>query len=84
MSGLSPLELEGRLNGQRKVLTAILAQLMSVSGADFSHRIEAMAEISGHQEDPGALPEPAFAIEAAAALEVRLLLDRARALQAAR
>jgi hypothetical protein len=84
MSGMSSLEIEGRLNGQREVLAAILAHLMGASGNAFDQRLEALLEISDHQEDPGAVPDPAFAIEAASALEVKLLLDRARALRKAR
>ena len=84
MSGMSPLEIEGRLNGQREVLAAILAHLMAQSGDAFARQLEALLEISDHQEDPGAVPDPAFAIEAASALEVRLLLERARALQTTR
>jgi hypothetical protein len=84
MSGMSPLEIEGRLNGQREVLAAILAHLMSDSGDGFARRIEALLEISDHQEDPGAVPDPAFAIEAASALEVRLLLERASAMRSTR
>jgi hypothetical protein len=80
MPGMSPLEIEGRLNGQREILATILAQLMAQSGDGFTRQLEALLEIPDHQEDPGAVPEPAFAIEAAAALEVRLLLDRAKAL----
>lgn len=78
---LSPLEIEGQLHGQRAVLAAILAQLMADGRDDVTRRIEALLEISDHQEDPGAVPDPAFAIEAAAAQEVRRVLERARALR---
>ncbi|WP_209427196.1 hypothetical protein [Pararhodobacter sp. SW119] len=81
MPTMSPPELEGRLNGQREVLAVLLAQMMAQAGDDTARRIESLLEISDHQEDPGAVPDPAFAIEAASALEVRLLLERARAIQ---
>ncbi len=79
MAEMSPLEIEGQLLGQRAVLVAIVAQLMANRGDDVTARIEALLEISDHQEDPGALPDPAFAIEAAAVQEVRLVLEQARA-----
>lgn len=82
MADLSPLEIEGQLHGQRAVLAAIVAELMAQGGEGVTHRIEALLEISDHQEDPGAVPDPAFAIEAAAAQEIRQVLERARALRA--
>jgi hypothetical protein len=78
MSNLSQLDLEGRLHGQRRVLAAIMAHLMAREGEDFGQLIDAQLEMSDHQEDPGAVPDPAFAAEAAAALEIRLVLERAR------
>lgn len=84
MAEMSPLEIEGQLLGQRAVLVAIVAQLMANRGDDVTARIEALLEISDHQEDPGALPDPAFAIEAAAVQEVRLVLEQARALHGRR
>lgn len=81
MPNLSQLELEGRLNGQREVLAAILAHLLTRDEAAFERLLDAELEMSDHQEDPGAVPEPAFAAEAAAAFEIRRVLQRARAIR---
>lgn len=81
MTELSQLELEGRLHGQREVLALIVAHLLRADGDGFGRLLDAQLEIGDHQEDPGAVPEEAFAAEAAAALEIRLLLDRARAIR---
>ena len=80
MAAMSLSEVEGQLHGQRAVLAVVVAELMAQRGEGFTRRIEALVEISDHQEDPGAVPDPAFAIEAAAAQEVRRVLERARAL----
>jgi len=81
---MSPLEIEGHLHGQRAVLAAVLAELLAQGNDGFAERIEGLLMAPDHQEDPGAVLEPAFAIEAAAAQEVRLILERARALRDSR
>lgn len=80
MAELSALELEGRLHGQRQMLAVILAHLMARPGDDFRARISAQQVVSDHQEDPGAVTDPAFAYQAAAAQEIRLLMQRAEAM----
>jgi hypothetical protein len=67
--------LEGRLIGQRKVL-AMLVAAMPQDGALWA-RLEERAQVQDHEEDPGVMPSGAYAIEAAAAEEVRLILEMA-------
>lgn len=80
MTDLSPQELEGRLNAQRETLVALMAWALRQSGNDLQAHLEDGLSVQDHSEDPGAVPDAAFAIEAAAAAEKKLLLDRARAL----
>lgn len=82
MAAMSPEEIEGRLHGQRAVLAAVLAELIDRGGDEFARKVDALLLAPDHQEDPGAVPDPAFAIEAAAAQEVRLVLERAGAMRA--
>lgn len=77
---MSALEIEGYLHGQRAVIAMILAEMLAQGDDAFMRRIEGLLEFAHHQEDPGAVPDAAFAIEAAAAKEIRQLLERARAL----
>ncbi len=80
MSHQSHHELEGRLNAHRKVLATLLAWAMRQPGNDLARQIEAGTCVQDHGEDPGAIPDPAFVIEAAAAHETQLLLERAKVL----
>ncbi len=77
---MPPEDIEGRLNGQREVLAVILAHLMAQSGDSITRRLDALLEPADHQEDPGAVPESAFAVAGGKALEVKALIDRARAM----
>lgn len=79
-SHLSPLELEGRMHGQRRILALLLAEAMARGEDGFAARLEGLSFAPDHQEDPGAVPDPAFAIEAAAAQEARSILRQARRL----
>ncbi|HHX91917.1 MAG TPA: hypothetical protein GX700_19570 [Paracoccus sp.] len=74
---LSPLELEGRLHGQRRILALLLAEAMARGDEAFAGRLEGLCFAPDHQEDPGAVPDPAFAVEAAAAQEARLIMQQA-------
>lgn len=77
MSQLDPFELEGRLNGLRDVLEIVLRHLTAQGGAqDLRAQMEARRDLADQQEDPGAVPQAAFAVEAAAAREIKLLLER--------
>lgn len=77
MSRLEPFELEGRLNGLRDTLEIVLVHLMRQAGAeDLRRDLEARLNLADQQEDPGAVPQDAFAVEAAAAREIKLVLER--------
>ncbi|MBM9594547.1 hypothetical protein [Roseitranquillus sediminis] len=76
---MSKEKLEGRLMGQRKVLALVIATLASGRSADdLLERLEELENFQGYDEDPGAVPTEAFAIEAALAEEVRLIVEAAR------
>lgn len=78
MLAQSPEELEGRLNGQRQVLALILAWLRS-RGEGYDELLSLMQDLctSDQQEDPGAVPTAAFAIEGARITEIRQILEEA-------
>jgi hypothetical protein len=65
--------LEGRLIAQRKVLARLVA-----STPDAWRALEEPAPFQDHEEDPGVVPSSAYAIEAAAAEELRLIAEDAR------
>jgi hypothetical protein len=77
MDTTSPQTAEGRIIAQRKVLSLILARL-AVSDPSILEVLDSQTVASGHDEDPGADPSPEFAIEAAIADELRLILEAAR------
>ncbi|WP_292422786.1 hypothetical protein [Mesorhizobium sp.] len=83
MSELTNEEIEGRLNAQRETLALVVALL---AGLDKSERIwaelEARFQFQNNQEDPGALPSRAFAIESAMMREFKLIFEEARARKA--
>jgi hypothetical protein len=80
MSKLGAYELEGRLNGIRAVLAVVVGHLLRSGGGDLRKQLEARISLADQQEDPGAVPEPSFAVEAAAMREIELLLGKALAL----
>ena len=67
--------LEGRLFAQRKVLARLLAELKS---ADLDAFLAERDHVEAGEEDPGAIPDPAFAVEAAMADEIRQIREAAR------
>lgn len=79
MTASSPEALEGRILAQRKILVEVLARLARTDPGV----LDALAErevFRDGEEDPGvADPSPEFAMEAAVADEVRLILEGARA-----
>ncbi|CDN49485.1 hypothetical protein [Neorhizobium galegae] len=81
MSTLTPQELEGRLNAHREVLIELLSAMIGgeVTITSFLRRLRDDATFKDNEEDPGLLPDGAFAIENSAAREVRSILDAARA-----
>ena len=81
MLAQSAEELEGRLNAQRQVMALLLAWLKS-RGEGYDQLVSLLEElcISDQQEDPGAVPTAAFAIEGARITEIRQILEEAEAL----
>lgn len=84
MTDQSPQQLEGRLNAQREALAVLLAWAMRQSDSGIAATLEAGLAVQDHEEDPGVLPDAAFATEAAKAREMQLLLERAKEIQNAR
>jgi hypothetical protein len=82
---MNPDEFEARLNAHREVLITLMAALMRNGGyqAAFDEIEEETVFMDG-EEDPGVVPSKAFATEAHAADEIRLLLEAARARSKAR
>ena len=72
----TPEELEGRLIAQRLVLQWLLKRAVTdrETLGDLLSHADATQPIQDHQEDPGAVPTMAFATEAAATAELRLIL----------
>jgi len=85
MSTLTSHELEGRLNAHRELLIELLSAMIGgeVTITSLLQRLRDDATFKDNEEDPGVLPEGAFAIENSAAREVRSILDAARARAAA-
>lgn len=67
--------LEGRLIAQRKILARLVAELRSDALDAF---LADRDHFEGNEEDPGAVPDGAFAVEAAIADEVRLIREAAQ------
>lgn len=78
MSELTNLELEGRLNAQREVLAIVLARLAPSPDDPLWASLEETFELQNHQEDPGAVPHSAFAVEGEMARESKLIVERAK------
>lgn len=85
MSTLTSEEMEGRLNAHRELMIDMLAAMIGgeITTAQFLKRLRDDATFKDHEEDPGVLPDQGFAIEAAAARELRTVLEAARARAAA-
>lgn len=81
MSTLTPQELEGRLNAHRELMIELLSAMIGgeVTITSFLRRLRDDATFKDNEEDPGLLPDGAFAIENSAAREIRSILDAARA-----
>jgi hypothetical protein len=85
MSALTAEELEGRLNAHRELMIDMLAAMIGgeVTITQFLQRLRDDATFKDNEEDPGAVPGEGFAIENAAARELRSILEAARARAAA-
>lgn len=79
MSQLPNEEIEGRLNAQREMLVNLLALAAAGGETRLWERLDQEFQFQNHQEDPGALPTRAFAIEAAMMREFRLIAEQAKA-----
>ncbi len=81
MTSLTPQELEGRLNAHRELMIEMLSAMIGgeVTITSFLRKLRDDATFKDHEEDPGVMPEAAFAIENAAAREIRAILEAARA-----
>lgn len=79
MSQAELLKLEGRLNGLREVLEIVVAQLVQSGAEQVLPALEARQVPADQQEDPGAVPQIALLVEAAATQEIRLLLGHVAA-----
>jgi|GEM_PF-2254460 len=77
MSELSPFELEGRINGLKEVLAIVVGHLVRNGADDLRAALEDRLTIMDQQEDPGAVMQPSFAAEAAAAREIQSLIEHA-------
>jgi hypothetical protein len=78
MSDLTNEEIEGRLIAQREVLRVLLQRMLGYSGASqLVSELEELLDVQNHQEDPGALPSKAFAVEGAKLRELELILEGA-------
>jgi hypothetical protein len=81
MSTSTPEELEGRLNAQREMIIDLLAAMIGgeMTVTSLVQRLRDDATFKDNEEDPGLEPDRAFAIQNAAAREVRSILEAARA-----
>lgn len=78
-SEVTPLELEARLNAHRELLIDVLAALIGgQSSSKIAEDLRGDAVPADFEEDPGVLPDQAFAIENETANEIRRILDAAR------
>ena len=79
----SPESIDGRLIAQRKAMALIIAAMDGAAREALEGALSDRSVFSGGDEDPGADgPSGAFAIEAAAAEEYRLLLEDAKRFRA--
>lgn len=82
-----PELIEGRLLAQRQVLAALVAAVIDERPETLSRlrRLVTRDAVAADQaEDPGAVPDGAFAIEAAAAEEIRLIAERVASIRSVR
>ncbi|WP_237683946.1 hypothetical protein [Pseudaminobacter soli (ex Zhang et al. 2022)] len=78
MSDLTNEEIEGRLIAQRDVLRVLVQRMLGYPGASkLLSELDKLLDVQNHQEDPGALPSKAFAVEGAKLSELELLLEGA-------
>ena len=71
--------LEGRLLAQRKVLARLVATFEGPAGDDLREYVRDRSHMSGHEEDPGAVPGEGLSIEGALADEMHHISEAAEA-----
>jgi hypothetical protein len=75
----TPETIEGRLLAHRKILARLLQAVTAGKGRpELLDELKDRRQLELHQEDPGAVPDPALAIEGAIAEEIRQVLELAR------
>jgi hypothetical protein len=75
----NPETIEGRILAHRKILARLLQAVASGKiGPEILEDLKDRRQLELHQEDPGAVPDPALAIEGAIADEVRQVLELTR------
>jgi hypothetical protein len=79
MSQAELFALEGRINGLRDILEIVVSHLVRKGDEELLAVLAQQALPLDHQEDPGAVPLPALAVEGAARNEIQILLERIRA-----
>lgn len=70
-----PEDVEGQLSAHRELMVTVLAALVE-SGALSATSLEQEMLVRDGQEDPGAVPASAYAIEGARAQEMRAIVER--------
>ncbi|MCJ8520142.1 hypothetical protein ABID21_003142 [Pseudorhizobium tarimense] len=85
MSTLTMEEMEGRLSAHRELMIDMLAAMIGGQAQidQFLKKLRDDLTYKDHEEDPGVLPDGGFAIENAAARELRTILEAAGARAAA-
>lgn len=72
--GPSPEAAEGQMLAHRKVLVLLIREMQRRGDAtDLLSAIESLSVMQDHQEDPGAVPDAAVAIQGALAEEIGLI-----------
>lgn len=79
MAGMSNESLEGRLLAHRQILAAIVAELSAREGgaSAIEELFRSRETFQDGHEDPGAVPDPGLAIEAALSDEMRRVAEEA-------
>ncbi|SDH17124.1 hypothetical protein [Pelagibacterium luteolum] len=78
---LSATDLEGRLTAHRQILTWLLGRIVVSPDdlKDLKAELDVKLPPPDHQEDPGAIPTIGHAVQTAAGLEARVLIEHLQA-----
>ena len=69
-------DIEGRLMAHRKLLVRLIDMLPPAQRDELADWLASASQMHDGQEDPGAVEDPAAALQLAEADEIRLLSDR--------